>query len=178
MRTRSASLTLAALALTTACSGSSKPQVLPSLTRPPTPTVTPVAVPSEARVHNAFGAAAFVRFYFSTLDSAYQAGVAFPRDLSTADCNSCANFARVASELTRQRHHFVGPSFTGLDAEASPVAQGQTFVTVSCELPSRREVDASGRLVKTYPAEGHLVLTVLVKITRQGWAVRAMRTER
>lgn len=68
-----ASLLIATLAgvLVAGCSGGShKPATFPPLTPTLSPSATalPVAVPSAARVHDAFGAAAFVRFYYAELN--------------------------------------------------------------------------------------------------------------
>jgi hypothetical protein len=123
-------------------------------------------------------AAAFVKYFFESLDRAYQQGAPLPTSLASPQCNSCANFAGVARDLARQGHRFDGPSFTELDAQAPPVDHGQVFVTLTCQLPARREVDGSGDLVKAYKSEGRLVLTVLVQRAGSGWSIRAMRTEK
>ena len=176
---RPATVIVAALALVSACSGGSDtPRALPSLTATATPTATVVVVPSAATAHTPFGAAAFVRFWFEALDKAYMSGVPFPSELSSPECQSCKNFAGVADDLARAGHRFSGPSFDNVDAEAPPLAADKAYVTFTCSLPARTEVDREGKPVKNYRAEGSLTLTVLVERTQGAWTVRAMRTEK
>jgi hypothetical protein len=178
VRLRSTTALLACVVLVAACSGNSKPQVLPTL--PPTPTATAasnlsVTIPVSAKPATSVGAAAFVEFYFESLNRAYRQGVHFPlADLSAPTCKSCANFSGVADQLARERHHFLGDTFTDIDAEAPPLVSGQSYVLLSCALPSRDEADAAGRVVKHHKAERPLALTVVTVRRGDGWIVRAM----
>jgi hypothetical protein len=165
--------------LATGCTGGSgeKPTVLPTVTAVP---VTPLSseVPPVAKPATPAGAAAFVEFWFRTLDQAYQSGAAFPvEQLSDARCGSCRNFSEIADGLVRERFHFLGPSFVNLDAQAPPLQRGLSFVTFTCELPAREKVDDAGKSVARYPAAKRLLMTVTVERHGNGWVVRAMKSQ-
>lgn len=97
---RRGAVTVLAVVSLAGCSGGSgeRPSTLPTLGTPAAtaaPTAVPLVVPAAAREHTRVGAAAFVRFFFTELDKAYQAGTPFP---STA---SLIRLARHAAELER-----------------------------------------------------------------------------
>jgi hypothetical protein len=168
---------LVALALAAACSGGSTPQTLPSLT--PTPSasgsVLLVTVPASAKPATPIGAAAFVRFYFESLNEAYRQGVRFPvADLSAPTCKSCASFASVADLLAGREHHFLDDTFVGIDVQAPPIYKGQLYVSFTCALPARKEADASGNVVKRIAAEPNIALSVVTVRVGNGWRVKAM----
>jgi hypothetical protein len=167
------------VALTTACTGGSgeKPTVLPTVSSVRV-SASPVPVPEAAKPATPQGAAAFVEFWFRTLDQAYQSGAAFPvAELSDSRCGSCRNFAEIADGLVRDRFHFRGPSFVNLDAQAPPLQGGFSYVTFTSGLPAREKVDVAGMIVTTYPAAERLLMTVTVERQGNGWVVRAMKTQ-
>ncbi len=170
--------------LLTGCSGGSgsKPSTLPTLASP-TATVAPTAVavdvPPAAKVHTRVGAAEFVRFFFTELDKAYQAGTPFPLDgLADPLCTSCTNFAGVADDLAKKRQHLQGPSFLAITAESPPVENGFVYVDFSARLTPRVVLDMSNRQQATFPNSGRLHLTVVVKQMPAGWTIREMRNEK
>jgi hypothetical protein len=168
---------LIGLALISACSSSSNPRVLPTLTptRNASGTTLSVAVPARAKSATSVGAAEFVRFYFETLNQAYRQGERFPlADLSAPTCKSCANFARIADKLAKAGYRYGGPTFTEIDVQAPPLQHDSSFVTFTCLLPARDKLDSSGNIVGHYPAEKRLTMTVTTVRSGDGWIVKAM----
>jgi hypothetical protein len=177
---RSAVVVLAFVAaLASGCTGGSgdKPTVLPAVSALPT-TSTPAPIPEDAKPATPLAAAAFVEYWFRSLDQAYQSGSAFPvAELSDDRCGSCRNFSEIADGLVRDGLHFRGPSFVNLDAQAPPVEGGLSYVTFTCGLPARTKVDATGKVVAMYPAAQRLLMTVTVERRDGGWVVRAMKSQ-
>ena len=166
------------------CSGgsSSTPGTLPTLASP-TATVAPTAVvltvPPAATAHTRVGAAEFVRFFFTELDKAYQAGTPFPLDgLADPLCTSCKNFASVADDLAKKQQHLKDPSFLAITAESPPVEDGFVYVDFSARLTDRVVLDASNKQQATFPNSGRLHMTVAVKQAPDGWTIREMRNEK
>lgn len=166
---------LAVLALTAACTGgSAKPRTLPSITPTTSASPTPVAIPSEATVHNAFGAAAFVRFYYAQLNAAWsmpdpgQLG-----GLSDPACQTCTNYVKAAQRFLQMGQHIRGNSVAVVSAEAPPEQNGLVAVDVVFDEPARAIVDAAGKIVKSFPETKRLHWTVYVKRQSAGWVLRA-----
>lgn len=165
------------------CSGGSdsNPSTLPTLASP-TATAAPSAValdvPPRAKVHTRVGAAEFVRFFFTELDKAYQAGKPFPLDgLADPQCDSCKNFAGYADEIAGKHQHFQNPTFVSITSEAPPIENGYVYVDFSALTPTRVLLDASGKVVERYPqSHARIHLTVAAMLTPDGWILRAMKT--
>ena len=121
-------------------------------------------------------AAEFVREFFAQIDIAYQAGRSIEAGAPVDPaCASCRNFLGVTTKLAREGSRFNGPSFTNVTSESPPVEKGEAAVAFSADLPPRSKVDATGAIVKAYPNEGRLRMTVIVQYRSSGWVVRAMR---
>ena len=167
------------------CSGgsSSTPGTLPTLASP-TATVAPTAVvltvPPAATAHTRVGAAEFVRFFFTELDKAYQAGTPFPVDgLVDPLCETCRAFAGYADDIASKHQHFQAPSFVEITSEAPPIESGYVYVDFSAKTPTRVLLDASNAVVARYKQSGpRLHLTVAVHQEPTGWVLRAIKTLR
>lgn len=165
--------------LAAACAGSSegKPSTLPTLVSPTAtvaPTAVPIVVPADARAHTQFGAAAFVRLFFTELDKAYQAGRPFSLDgLAEPNCKTCRDFSNVAQEMSDAGQRFADPTYTDITSEAPPIENGRTEVQVSFLAPKRRQLDANGNVIKVSPDMGRLVIIVAVLEHSDGWRIRA-----
>jgi hypothetical protein len=135
-----------------------------------------VAIPSAATVHNAFGAAAFVRFYYAQLNAALRAASADPlTDLSDPECGTCKRYLASIGELADQRQHVKGTSVRVLSAEAPPEQNGYVAVDVFMDAPARTVVDANDQLVRAIPATARAHKTVFVRRIATGWTVRAVK---
>jgi hypothetical protein len=167
---------LAGLALLTACSGSSNPRVLPTLTPTPSASSAPVVIPSAAAAHNAFGAAAFVRFYYEQFNAALnQADVRLLTGLSDPECATCKRYLASVSDLVRAGQRLQGVAIRVLSAEAPPMQNGYVAVDVFVDAPARSLIDSAGKVVKRLPASRRAHKTVFVKQVNPGWLVRAVQ---
>lgn len=181
MMRRSAATVLAALAVG-GCAGSSgeKPSTLPTLATPTVtvaPTAAPLVVPAAAREHTRVGAAAFVRFFFTELDKAYQAGVPFPLDgLADPLCETCQAFAGYADDLATQHRRIQSPTFVGITSEAPPVENGYVYVDFSAQTPTRVLLSSSNAVVDRFPQSQRIHMTVAVRQVPGGWVLRALKT--
>jgi hypothetical protein len=165
---------LACVVLVAACSGNAKPQVLPTLQSTPTATVAPVAIPSAATVHNAFGAAAFVRFYYGQLNLAWS-GPDPTRLTALSDpaCGTCRNYIQAAKDFASRQQRIRGTSVRVLTAEAPPMQNGLVAVDLTFDEPARAIVDQEGRVVRELRASPAYHWTIYVKSVALGWRVRA-----
>ncbi|MFN2538542.1 MAG: DUF6318 family protein [Mycobacteriales bacterium] len=175
MRLRTAAA-LAGLVLLTACSGGSEPQVLPSLTPTPSASVVPVVVPPAARVHDAFGAAAFVRFYYAQFNAAlHEADASRLTGLSDPECGTCQRYIASVNDLAHDGQKLQGIAVRVLSAEAPPEVNGFIAVDVFMDAPARVLVDSSGEIVRRLPASPRAHKTVTVKRVAAGWVLRAVK---
>jgi hypothetical protein len=133
-----------------------------------------VPIPSAARVHNAFGAAAFVRFYYSQLNRAWALPDPHQLDgLNDAACKTCANYVAAAERFVLDQQRVRGISVRVVSAEAPPEQNGLVAVDVFFDEPARAIVTTDGDLVRRLPASTRLHWTVYVKPTPFGWRLRA-----
>jgi hypothetical protein len=169
---------LLALAVTGCSSSGDEPKSLPSLTAGSTPSATPVPVPvpGPARVHNAFGAAAFVRFYYQQLNAAYDTpDPSLLRPLSDPECGTCKSYMQAASQFKSDGERVQGVSVRVVSAEAPPEVNGFVAVDAFFDAPTRQVVDTSGKVVRSLPAEPRYHRTVFVKRVPEGWLLRAVK---
>jgi hypothetical protein len=167
---------LVALALAAACSGGSTPQILPSLSPTPSASATRVAIPAAATVHDAFGAAAFVRFYYEQLNLAFRSADAGPLGkLSDPQCGTCASYVQATFDLKDKGQRIDGDSIAIVSAEAPPEQNGFVAVDVFLFAPARRVVDSSGKVLKQLPQGAQSHKTIFVKHVAAGWLLRAVK---
>ncbi len=176
-----ASLLLATLVgvLVTGCSsGPDKPATLPPLTPTPTPSATavPADVPSPARVHDAFGAAAFVRFYYAQLNRAWS----LPNDqllvpLSDPECGTCKTYREAATTLMTASQRIRGDSIRIISAEAPPEENGVIAVDVIFDQLQRDVVNKADDVLQALPPDTGIHETVFVRRVPSGWVVRAVK---
>lgn len=167
-----AATALTGLALISACSGSSNPRTLPTLTPTPTTSGTEV-LPAAATPNTSQGLDAFVRFYFDQLNAAFATSNAeLIRGLSSPECETCENYAR---SLGKDGNHIVGVTFANVEVAAPPLQPSGTIVEVTGLVPPRKVVNASGQVVKSLPSGGTFHFQINVLRTATGWAVRGIR---
>jgi hypothetical protein len=170
-------LSIAALGvLLTSCSGgSSKPQVLPTLTATPSATPAAVEIPAAATPPTAQGADAFVRFFFKQLNHGFEASDPEAiKSLSGAACSSCNNFIATLAASRAKGEFLRGDSFSVAEVAAPPLEGDGTVVDISGEIPPRDRVDANGRVLRHLDAAGPFHLTVEIARAGNGWVVKAM----
>lgn len=134
MRARVAPAAVALALLAAGCSDGGDGEVsptLPPITDAPSESPTAVAVPSEATAATPEGAAEFVRFYYETIERAYQSQDPEPiRNLSAEDCVACKAFIDTVEGLradgARVREDY---AVEVVSVEAPSVSAGQSSVT-------------------------------------------------
>jgi hypothetical protein len=133
-------------------------------------------VPSDATVHTAQGAEAFVRFYFEQLNLAFSTSdPEIVRALSHPECGTCSNYAKA---LAANRNEVIqGKSFAVTSAAAAPLQREGTFVEVFGRIPARRLVDRTGKVLRALPDGGAFHFSVAALRTASGWTVRAIKIE-
>jgi hypothetical protein len=173
VRLRTATVLLAALGLlTTGCSDDKKPQTLPSLTPTPTATTAPVVIPSAATVHDAYGAAAFVRFYFAQLNVAFSTADPTAFDgLVEPSCSTCKTYRASAEQLRAMHQRIMGDSIRVVTAEAPPEQDGRIAVDVMLSSPPRKVLAADGSVLKNLPQGKTTHRTVIVQRVTAGWRI-------
>lgn len=187
MTPRALWLAVAAVIAMTGCSSTSKPTVVPPL---PSESVSPTAtgvpavvsaeplVPIAARAATPAAASAFVKYWFGHLDGLFRLGHRFDlQALSGSGCNSCRNFGATVDAFAKLDHHIAGPSFTNLLAATPALRGGVAYVGFTADLPARREVTATGKVVHAYPAGPRLRLVVVLERRGEGWRIRGMRQD-
>ncbi len=178
MRFRTAALSVSVLGLlASGCSTSEAgPRSLPTLTSAPTPTRSPVVVPAEAKVHTAFGAVAFVRFYFAQVNRAFtEADPGALTGLSDPECGTCRNYAATASKFAVDGQRIRGMAVRVISAEGPPEENGYIAVDTHLDAPAREITRRDGALVEKLAADPRYHVTVYVKRVPDGWVVRAVK---
>lgn len=164
------------------CSSDSKPTVLPPLaSRSATPSAVaalPSPLPAAARVHDAFGAAAFVHFYFAQVSKAYAAGDPHLVDgLADPLCGTCAAFRAAAAELAQRGEHIDGIALRLISAEATPAQGGYVVVDTYFDAPARSLVGRDAKVIKVLPADTRSHRATYIQATATGWVVRAIKKQ-
>jgi hypothetical protein len=159
-----ASMALASLllgsVLLAGCGGDAKPDASSSSTSAPSPTTTapPTAspttdpnIPVAARAHTPAGAEAFVRYFYSQVNTAWtKPNAGLISALSSPGCKSCAALEATAAGLVEKHQHYDGAPVTivtvaGL-GESSP---GRPEVLVVFIQEHRSVIDETGQVVLT-----------------------------
>jgi hypothetical protein len=176
VRLRSTTALLACVVLVAACSGNSKPQVLPTLRPTPSATVAPVAIPSPARVRSPQGAEAFIRFFFVQLNQAFASSNAdLIKAHSNSECGTCRTYEAALTASKRDGHFIRGDSFGVSNVAVPPLQSLGTIAEVSGRTPARTVVDAAGATVEVLKDDGAFHLQVAVKWSGQRWVVSGIR---
>ena len=174
MRLRAATA-LIGLALLTACSGSSNPRVLPTLTPVPTTTFSPAALPRLAKARSPQGADAFVHFFFEQLNFAFSSSSPETiRALSNSECETCATYEESLTDARSKGRRIEGDSFAVDTVAAAPLQSLGTLVEVTGHVPARRVVNADGKVMQSLPTNGSFHFTVAVKWVSGHWLVSAI----
>jgi len=148
----------------------------PSSSLSPSGAAAPRAVPTQARKGDAFGAAAFVHFFFESLNRAYQsASPNFVSELSDPACRTCANYVRSVADLRAAKHRVLGNLFVVISAEAAPPAEGVDLVDSFVALPSTTEIYVAGQVIHVSKADPKHHYNVVLLRRGNDWKVRALQ---
>ncbi len=142
----------------------------------PSPSVTPspAAVPTSATAPSAQGAAAFVTFYYSELNSAFRSGRAAEiRRLSDPHCGVCNNYA---NSVEHDKSRIIGTTFAHLQVAAAPRQGDIVYVSVFGRIAGRGYLK-DGK-VQTLPPGGAFKNTVALQRHESYWLVRAIQVDR
>jgi hypothetical protein len=164
-------------ALASGCTGGSgdKPTVLPTVSALPT-TSTPAPIPPQATAATSLGADAFVRFYFTELNRAFRRSAPeLVAALSAPGCTTCNNYAKALSASRTAGHFLDADTFLVSEVAAAPVQTRGSIVEVYGTTPVRHQVDASGRVLVSYPADGRFHFEVAAIKVSGGWTVGGIR---
>jgi hypothetical protein len=173
---RGTALGLVLLAALAGCSADAEPKPLP-----PLPSVSPAPVvpqlPPEATPADAFGARAFTRHFFDTVNDAYASlDPSRVEALSASQCNSCKSIMSDIERLKADGLQVAGSRFKLDFAEATPPEpDGSIFVDFGFDADAYVEKDASGRTAETYPARQDQEGQARLVRTEGGWRMSALR---
>ncbi|HEY8653627.1 MAG TPA: DUF6318 family protein [Dermatophilaceae bacterium] len=179
---------LAASMLLAGCGGDAKPDSSSSSTPTSTPTTTAVPtttaspttdpnIPVAARAHTPAGAEAFVRYFYSQVNTAWtKPSAGLISALSSSGCLSCDALEATAADLVKKRQHYDGPPVTivtvGSIGESSP---GHPEVVVQSIQEHRNVKDVAGHIVLTDNREpGKFV--VMLDWTDHGWSFATVKS--
>jgi len=155
-------------------SATSSATARPTVPAIPAPAPTPATIPTAGRPATARSAAAFVTFFFTQLNVAFQSGDAHVvEQLSDPECGVCNTYVTALMKDKAAGKHIVGESFAAISAEAAPPEGTIAYVTVSGTTPRRQLV--VGAKVTNLPSTGVFHRTVAVLRKSDGWVVRAIR---
>lgn len=177
MTIRAAAAAVCASLLLVGCSADADdPEPLPPV-ESASPSAVALPLPSEAAAEDAFGASAFVRYFFAQVNSSYSSLDAAPvRALSASDCNSCKNIIDDIERLESSGLSVAGNRFT-LDYAEAPPPDGDGSVIVDFRFDSDPYVERSrdGQVSRNNPAKKDQMGQAKL-IRRQGeWLMQGLR---
>lgn len=112
-------------------SATSSATARPTVPAIPAPAPTPATIPTAGRPATARSAAAFVTFFFTQLNVAFQSGDAHVvEQLSDPECGVCNTYVTALMKDKAAGKHIVGESFAAISAEAAHPEGNIAYVTV------------------------------------------------
>lgn len=146
MRIRGAAAALCLVAALGACGDDPEPRTVPPVPSA-SPSVSVVALPSEAAAETPEGAAAFARYFFEVVGAAFaSADPAALQAVSAPGCGGCDALITSVKELQEQGRKRVGGTYVLKSVAAPPVEAGDVTLEISYERAAGQVVDASGRV--------------------------------
>ena len=149
-------------------------------TLPPAPSASPSAaavlpVPPEATPETAQGAAAFARFWLEVVEAALATGDSTQlRELSDDGCGGCNNLID-AAEGGEPGETIRGAEFTVAFAEAPPLEEGETIVTLRYSRAEGELVGPDGTVATPIAAEGPVDAEMRLRRDGTSWIVLGFR---
>ena len=173
MRIRGALIALCVVVPLVGCSDDPEPRTLPPVpSASPSPSVVPM--PTVAAAETPEGAAAFARYWMAVLESALATGDSSQlRALSDPACGGCANLIG-AVESGQPGETIRGANFVVEFAEAPPVGQGETVVTLRYRRTAGELVPPSGQPTPI-AAEGPIDAEMRLSHMDSTWIVLGFR---
>ncbi len=171
---------LAVAAVLAGCSGDPEPAPtalppLPSASPRPSaslPSASPVPLPSEAKAATPQGAAAFARYFYATLNAAYDS--LDNRQLLTLvdpGCKTCANYVRDIAAAHRKGDRFKGGGFKVRFAEAPSLSGNLVVVLVTYDMPTLTLYNREGAVQLRVPSRTNLQTGVQLQRHAGNWHV-------
>ena len=170
--------TLALAVVLTGCSSKEKaPTVLPPVPSA-SPSLAPLSPPPEAAAETSEGASAFARYYFETVvNRGYE--TLDPIEITTYSdpaCNSCKNIVNDIERLKASELRVGGQRFVIEFAVTSQIEPGKpAIVDFRFNADTYREVDASGKVVREFPAQRKQDAQAAMIRSGDGWLVYGLR---
>ncbi|NRQ50490.1 DUF6318 family protein [Aeromicrobium stalagmiti] len=155
-----------------ACSSDPEP-VEPTRSSPPTPTVTPPAMPDQAREDTPEGAAAFVKHYVDVFNYAASTGdVEELSRLSSPACEGCQSYIDLYRDTYQAGGYFKGGDWTIGDLSLE-IESEQTFLTTRVDVADGRGRSSAD---STETAESGETTRVSFAAARdsEGWRVQQL----
>lgn len=142
----------------------------------PTASIAPVVKPPAADRPDGAGAEAFARYWYNTVDQAYQSLDAHAlQEISAQECITCNNFIRDIAAAAHDGDRYVGGGFSVTGAVAAPPEAGITGVLVDYDSAALQVFSRSGRTLAAFPARHY---TAEISLTYQrGWRAREVRVQ-
>jgi len=173
-------LALTAAALLAGCSGDPEPAPtalppLPSASPSPSsspPSASPVPLPTEARAATPQGAAAFARYFYATLNAAYDS--LDNRQLLTLvdpGCRTCANYVRDIAAAHAKGERFQGGGFKVRFAEAPAFSGSLVVVDVTYDAAALTIYNRDRGVRRRLPSQTNLQTGVQLQRRADGWRV-------
>lgn len=176
VRLRAPATLILALLLASACTGSSKPQTLPTLTATPTSSYSTAPVPSAAAAKTPQGAESFIRFFYEQLNLAFAASNPEAiRAYSNGECEVCARYEAALAASKKSGEYIRGASFDVRDIAVPPLQALGAIAEVTGRTPARAVVDAQGAVLRALKEEGSFHVQVAVKWLDGRWLVSGIR---
>lgn len=135
-------------------------------------------MPEEAKEHTEAGAEAFVRHYIAAFNAVGLAPDSAPlEELSSNDCQTCANFADSIDWLADNNYRANGPSLAFRSAQA--VGLGETVrVSATVDQLGGEIIDSSGDVIESTDAQGELIMVfTLSRVNDNSWRVDEIAVE-
>jgi hypothetical protein len=142
----------------------------------PRVTAVAIAAPDRARADTPSGAAAFVRFFYAQVTSAYATGQSTAlRELSLPSCRVCLRYADSVDDMRAQRQRATPVRFVFRFVESPADDDAATArVDVQFDAPASSRYAADGALVFAEQAMFRIGRTVTLRRVGRGWKVASI----
>lgn len=148
---------------------------LPPITETPSATPTAQAIPTEATAATPEGAAEFVRYFYESVQRAYEtADPSLVEVLSAEGCTSCSNFIDSVADLRDAQETVADFSLDVVDVQAAGLSAAASTVNAVVVLDVSEYVreSSSGTVVAREPAADGAVNDVQLIRVDGAWLVQ------
>lgn len=171
-------------ASTVSSSSSSAPSPtssVPPTTAAPTTSEDPVLakIPKEARPETPEGAKAFVRFYFSELNSAFRhADPTMLAGLAIKDCIMCNAMLEGVKDVSAKRQHYSGDLISVQAVTVMDFVSANRTLLVQIRQNPVKVLDTQGKVVEAAPRGAGSYVATLAYGREGGWRISRLQEAR